>query len=129
MRLLAMIPVVDYALKLRFKASPLVPRNEPLVVGQGSEALLHPLLSVVVATDEPKQEEEQEGAKYDIFDDYTGLGEPERVVDIVVVVLKGWVARRCLAGQDHGCECGQTVMAICVIWSFEVRESQRATRG
>lgn len=43
------------------------------MVSQGSEALLHPLLGVVVATDEPEQEEEQEGAKDDIFDDYTGL--------------------------------------------------------
>lgn len=89
--LLAVILVVDNALHLRFEARALVPRDEPLVVGQRSEALLHPALCVNVASDKPQQEYQHEHAENDIFDDDALLREPEGVVVEVVVGLEGWV--------------------------------------
>lgn len=98
------ILVVDDALHLRFEARALVPRDKPLVVCQRGEALLHPTLSVDVASDKPQKENAHEDSEDDIFDDHAFLRIPEGVVgEFIIVSPEDWiVVVVVLARQNHG---------------------------
>lgn len=82
--------------QVRFEAGSLVTGKQPAVVWQGSQPLLHSTLGMIVASNEPEQEEENQNSEYCEFDNEASACKPKvvKTVAIVndngVVVVVGW---------------------------------------